>query len=153
MLSSGLKQFWEFYILVSLNLVQYFLKAQFHFDKNQFADLMIIGGVAGAISQVDVCLSCIIICHYVVLLFCLRFWCSFGNVAAGSFAFVGPCGGRRKAALNWAILQLCSCMQLPNRTTSILLLPVYVIRVVDYFNCFLLYSNDFWKSDWNDPLF
>nr|GMD40275.1 tetracycline resistance protein, class A-like [Ipomoea batatas] len=29
----------------------YFLKAQFHFDKNQFADLMIIGGVAGAISQ------------------------------------------------------------------------------------------------------
>ncbi|CAH9145307.1 unnamed protein product [Cuscuta epithymum] len=29
----------------------YYLKAQFHFDKNQFADLMIIGGVAGAVSQ------------------------------------------------------------------------------------------------------
>ncbi|XP_022943320.1 uncharacterized protein LOC111448122 isoform X3 [Cucurbita moschata] len=28
----------------------YFLKARFHFDKNQFADLMIIEGVAGAVS-------------------------------------------------------------------------------------------------------
>ncbi|KAG5573566.1 hypothetical protein H5410_063332 [Solanum commersonii] len=30
----------------------YFLKAQFHFNKNQFADLLIISGIAGSISQV-----------------------------------------------------------------------------------------------------
>lgn len=29
----------------------YFLKAQFHFDKDQFADLLLIVGIAGAISQ------------------------------------------------------------------------------------------------------
>lgn len=29
----------------------YFLKAQFHFDKNQFADLMVISGIAGTVSQ------------------------------------------------------------------------------------------------------
>lgn len=29
----------------------YFLKAQFHFNKDQFADLMIISGIAGSISQ------------------------------------------------------------------------------------------------------
>ncbi|KAL9415526.1 hypothetical protein AB3S75_043758 [Citrus x aurantiifolia] len=29
----------------------YFLKAQFHFNKNQFADLMLIAGLAGTISQ------------------------------------------------------------------------------------------------------
>lgn len=29
----------------------YYLKAQFQFDKDQFADLMIIGGIAGSISQ------------------------------------------------------------------------------------------------------
>ncbi|KAL2503904.1 Major facilitator superfamily protein [Abeliophyllum distichum] len=31
--------------------LMYFLKAQFHFNKNQFADIMIISGVAGSISQ------------------------------------------------------------------------------------------------------
>ncbi|XP_027149376.1 uncharacterized protein LOC113749745 isoform X2 [Coffea eugenioides] len=29
----------------------YYLKAQFHFDKDQFADLMIINGIAGTVSQ------------------------------------------------------------------------------------------------------
>ncbi|KOM51694.1 hypothetical protein LR48_Vigan09g035300 [Vigna angularis] len=29
----------------------YFLKAQFHFDKNQFADLMVISGISGTVSQ------------------------------------------------------------------------------------------------------
>ncbi|KAK2974874.1 hypothetical protein RJ640_020789 [Escallonia rubra] len=29
----------------------YYLKAQFHFNKNQFADLMVINGIAGTISQ------------------------------------------------------------------------------------------------------
>lgn len=32
---------------------QYYLKAKFHFNKDQFADLMIISGVAGSISQVN----------------------------------------------------------------------------------------------------
>ena len=32
--------------------MQYYLKAEFHFDKDQFADLMIINGIAGIISQV-----------------------------------------------------------------------------------------------------
>ncbi|GFQ07582.1 glycosyltransferase family protein 64 protein c5 [Phtheirospermum japonicum] len=32
--------------------LMYFLKAQFHFNKDQFADLMIISGIAGSISQV-----------------------------------------------------------------------------------------------------
>ncbi|CAJ1973159.1 unnamed protein product [Sphenostylis stenocarpa] len=31
--------------------MMYFLKAQFHFDKNQFADLMVISGIAGTVSQ------------------------------------------------------------------------------------------------------
>ncbi|CAN1782144.1 hypothetical protein LINPERHAP1_LOCUS15679 [Linum perenne] len=30
---------------------QYFLKAEFHFNKDQFADLMVISGVAGTVSQ------------------------------------------------------------------------------------------------------
>lgn len=30
----------------------YFLKAQFHFDKTQFADLLIISGIAGSVSQI-----------------------------------------------------------------------------------------------------
>ncbi|CAJ2642895.1 unnamed protein product [Trifolium pratense] len=31
--------------------MMYYLKAQFHFDKNHFADLMIISGIAGTVSQ------------------------------------------------------------------------------------------------------
>ncbi|GFP79173.1 calcium-transporting ATPase [Phtheirospermum japonicum] len=31
--------------------LMYFLKAQFHFNKDQFADLMRISGIAGSISQ------------------------------------------------------------------------------------------------------
>ncbi|CAN4123038.1 unnamed protein product [Withania somnifera] len=34
-----------------LHAAIYFLKAQFHFNKTQFADLMIISGIAGSISQ------------------------------------------------------------------------------------------------------
>ena len=34
--------------------MQYFLKAQFHFNKDQFADLMIIAGIAGVVSQVTI---------------------------------------------------------------------------------------------------
>lgn len=34
------------------NPVQYYLKAKFHFSKDQFADLMVISGIAGTISQV-----------------------------------------------------------------------------------------------------
>ncbi|PIN07215.1 putative transporter ADD1 (major facilitator superfamily) [Handroanthus impetiginosus] len=34
-----------------LTTMQYYLKAQFHFNKNQFEDLMIINGIAGSISQ------------------------------------------------------------------------------------------------------
>jgi hypothetical protein len=33
--------------------MQYFLKARFHFNKNQYADLMLIVAVAGTISQVS----------------------------------------------------------------------------------------------------
>lgn len=33
--------------------MQYYLKAKFHFNKDQFADLMIIVGAAGSISQVE----------------------------------------------------------------------------------------------------
>lgn len=32
--------------------LQYYLKAKFHFNKDQFADLMVISGIAGTISQV-----------------------------------------------------------------------------------------------------
>lgn len=38
--------------LILIFSVQYYLKAKFHFNKNQFADLMVISGIAGAISQV-----------------------------------------------------------------------------------------------------
>lgn len=31
---------------------QYYLKAKFHFNKDQFADLMVIAGIAGTVSQV-----------------------------------------------------------------------------------------------------
>lgn len=34
--------------------MQYFLKAKFHYDKDQFADLLLIVGIAGALSQVNV---------------------------------------------------------------------------------------------------
>ncbi|CAA0807108.1 Major facilitator superfamily protein [Striga hermonthica] len=34
-----------------MNTVQYYLKFQFHFNKDQFANLMIIAGIAGTISQ------------------------------------------------------------------------------------------------------
>ena len=32
--------------------MQYFLKARFHFNKDQYADLMLISGIAAAVSQV-----------------------------------------------------------------------------------------------------
>lgn len=32
--------------------MQYYLKAEFHFNKDEFADLMIIDGIAESISQV-----------------------------------------------------------------------------------------------------
>lgn len=32
---------------------QYYLKAKFHFNKDQFADLMVISGIAGTVSQVS----------------------------------------------------------------------------------------------------
>jgi hypothetical protein len=34
--------------------LQYYLKAQFHFSKDQFAVLMVISGIAGTVSQVIV---------------------------------------------------------------------------------------------------
>ncbi|KAI7726336.1 hypothetical protein M8C21_000705 [Ambrosia artemisiifolia] len=34
-----------------LSALLYYLKAEFHFDKDQFADLMIIHGIGGIISQ------------------------------------------------------------------------------------------------------
>ncbi|XP_047256954.1 tetracycline resistance protein, class A isoform X2 [Capsicum annuum] len=37
--------------LSTASTFQYFLKAQFHFNKDQFADLLIISGIAGSISQ------------------------------------------------------------------------------------------------------
>lgn len=37
---------------IHIYILQYYLKAEFHFNKNQFADLMIINGIAGIISQV-----------------------------------------------------------------------------------------------------
>ena len=50
----------RYHVFFNLNLVcddtivcvQYYLKARFHFDKNHFADLMIISGIAGTVSQV-----------------------------------------------------------------------------------------------------
>lgn len=36
----------------TLSWLQYYLKAQFHFSKDQFAELMVIAGVAGTVSQV-----------------------------------------------------------------------------------------------------
>lgn len=47
-LSRAFSSLEQFYFLVT----QYYLKAQFHFNKNQFADLMVISGIAGTISQV-----------------------------------------------------------------------------------------------------
>ncbi|RVW96704.1 hypothetical protein CK203_020428 [Vitis vinifera] len=41
---------WEM-IITLFNSFWYFLKAQFHFNKNQFADIMLIVGVMGTISQ------------------------------------------------------------------------------------------------------
>lgn len=41
----------EFFFVVNW-FTQYYLKAKFHFNKDQFADLMIIVGASGSISQV-----------------------------------------------------------------------------------------------------
>ena len=40
-------------------LMQYFLKAKFHFSKDQFADLLLIVGIAGAFSQVCSSMCCL----------------------------------------------------------------------------------------------
>lgn len=40
------------YMEAFIRSMQYFLKARFHFNKNQYADLLLIFGVAGTISQV-----------------------------------------------------------------------------------------------------
>lgn len=39
------------YWLWSFQTMQYFLKARFHFNKDQFADILLIVGIIGAISQ------------------------------------------------------------------------------------------------------
>jgi len=44
---------WLLTMAVSWCDVQYYLKARFRFDKDQFADLMVIVGVAGTASQVS----------------------------------------------------------------------------------------------------
>ena len=59
--------------------MQYFLKARFGFDKNQFADLMLLITIVGSISQVitllviiclnninmnKFCTSCVVKCFY-----------------------------------------------------------------------------------------
>ena len=47
--------------------LQYYLKARFHFNKDQFADLMVITGIAGTLSQVFLTLFSFsfydILCH------------------------------------------------------------------------------------------
>lgn len=43
-----------YYVISKMfHLMQYYLKAQFQFSKNQFADLMLIVGFAGMVSQVQ----------------------------------------------------------------------------------------------------
>jgi hypothetical protein len=51
----------KFASLKKLFLLQYYLKARFHFNKDQFADLMVISGIAGTISQVCQRLVCLIV--------------------------------------------------------------------------------------------
>lgn len=48
--------------------MQYYLKARFHFNKTQFADLMLIVGVAGTLSQVCLQSFSISSYHYVLLI-------------------------------------------------------------------------------------
>jgi len=38
--------------------MQYFLKAKFHYSKNQYADLLLIIGITGSFSQVQFYLEC-----------------------------------------------------------------------------------------------
>lgn len=52
-------------------MLQYYLKARFHFNKQQFADLMMISGIAGTISQVllDYLLAFLSLCFLFLLPF------------------------------------------------------------------------------------
>uniref|UniRef100_A0A0R0K8K7 Major facilitator superfamily (MFS) profile domain-containing protein n=1 Tax=Glycine max TaxID=3847 RepID=A0A0R0K8K7_SOYBN len=61
----------------------YFLKAQFHFDKNQFADLMVISGIAGTVSQV-------LITNFFLCLFWLLFWArqDYSQLAYSSIVYI-----------------------------------------------------------------
>lgn len=100
--------------LISPKSMQFFLKAQFHFDKTQFADLMIISGIAGSISQVtliyDPFLFCMFnFCFSDVLIILKDILISFCTIAATSHAHSSSCFWRREVAFYWPLLQLFSC--------------------------------------------
>lgn len=68
-----------------LTTMQYYLKAQFHFNKNQFADLMIINGIAGSVSQVNFTMHfhymqfvilCMFLCFFITYKLLMDFGCA-----------------------------------------------------------------------------
>ena len=80
--------------------MQYYLKARFRFDKDEFANLIVMAGIAGSLSQV----RCSTSFHwewFIVLV--LRFYDWLCNQvqlhnAVGFDAFIGACCWRREIA-------------------------------------------------------
>ncbi|KAJ6680973.1 TETRACYCLINE RESISTANCE PROTEIN CLASS A-LIKE [Salix koriyanagi] len=74
-----------FYSLAEVGLhasLMYYLKARFHFNKDQFADMMVISGIAG------------------------------DYFTGGSYAYIGSCSRRGKAACSRALFYMCTCVSL-----------------------------------------
>ncbi|RXH73360.1 hypothetical protein DVH24_013044 [Malus domestica] len=83
--------------------MMYFLKARFHFNKDQFADLMVISGVAGTVSQVLHLFYCLLILRIppfsaVLVLFSMVLKINLD--AAGSNALAGSGFRRGKATFD-----------------------------------------------------
>ena len=61
--------------MANFSTMQYYLKARFHFNKNEFADLMLIAGVVATISQVYMLGINIVVGTFLMLFDSLIFFC------------------------------------------------------------------------------
>lgn len=103
---------------VELSLMQYFFKARFHFTKNQYADLMLIMGIAGTVSQA--CLSWVcsathnfFFYYYTALLVIIHpvihpylYWLDYLSPADDFHALVGSCYKRGEVAFYSALRRI-----------------------------------------------
>lgn len=83
--------------------MQYYLKARFQFNKNQFADLMMISGIGATLTQVCHNPSCNSLYFLFSILTNISFvLCTFDSFSAISHAHISTCCGRGEVAHNRA---------------------------------------------------